>query len=77
MVKVGCFSIAEPLLGVSMFHVPCRARILQPRRFRPLNGPTRHPQDSQEYSQLKLGSAVYGNLRDFLMKLTRSPTITR
>ena len=32
-----------------------------------------HP---QEYSQLKLGTAIYGNLRDFLIKLTRSPTIT-
>jgi len=45
--------------------------ILQPRRLRPLNGPIRHP---HEYSQLELGAATYGNLRDLLTKLTRSPT---
>ena len=54
-----------------MFHRG--AGLLQPRRLRPLNGLISHP---QEYSQLKLGTAIYVNLCDFLMKLTRSPTVT-
>jgi len=45
--------------------------LLQPRRLRPLNGPIRHPHES---SQLELGATIYGNLRDLLTKLTRSPT---
>jgi len=65
-----CSESLSSQCGKDMFHIG--AGLLQPRRLRPLNGPIRHPQG---YSQLRLGTKIYRNVRDFLMKLTRSPTV--
>jgi len=68
---VYCMNQKTHVLVCSMLLIG--AGLLQPHGLRLLDGPIRHPQD---YSQLKLGTAVYGNLRDFLIKVTRSLTIT-